>query len=461
MFTTLIKIIFTIIFVAAISPLMEGYMRKIKARIHSRQGPPIYQPYLDIFKLLGKEDLRASNNPLFMLAPLVCFGSVLTASLFVAYGYSPALGHSGDMITFVYLITLSSVAIFFGGLASSNPYADIGSSRELMMLFTVEPVLIITLIVASVKARSMIMSQLPISSFSISMMIAAIGFFLTIQAQMSKLPFDMVQADHSWLPDAHAKAPTPISALLSGLVIKIGAYAFLRTVTIFAPHYKGIVLFGSTLACISMFLGILLAFSQDDIKSLLAFSSISQISYIFCAFSLGSYLGIYAGIFHLLNHAILKSLLFLSVGAIIYATGSRKMSRLHCLSKKMPITSFCFLVGALGIGGMPIFSGFQSKFAIFVALADQGLWLALGIAIATSIMTISLFAWTSYRILWSNPHNHESNSHESKEVPFVMWAPMLVLSGMVILVGLYPQAVYPLVNRATQVILDIIKGVTL
>ncbi|MBU1626492.1 NADH-quinone oxidoreductase subunit H [bacterium] len=195
MLTILFKIIFTIVLVAALSPLTEGYMRKFKAAIHSRKGPPIFQPYLDIFKLLGKEELRVTDNILFRLAPLVCFGSVLTASLFVSFGYSPALTNSGDIIAFVYLITLSSVAVFIGGLASSNPYAGIGSSRELMMLFTVEPILVITLIIAGVKAKSLIMTQLPISGFSISMIISAIAFFLAIQALMCKLPFDIVEAD--------------------------------------------------------------------------------------------------------------------------------------------------------------------------------------------------------------------------------------------------------------------------
>ncbi|MBU2497750.1 MAG: NADH-quinone oxidoreductase subunit H [Proteobacteria bacterium] len=183
------------VFVAGLAPFLEGFMRKLKAFFHSRIGPPIYQPYLDIIKLLGKEDLRASENFLFGLAPIVCFGATLTASLFVPFGYTPALSGSGDMIAFIYLITLSSVAIFLGGLASGNPYAGVGSARELMMLFTVEPVLAITLVVASIKANSMLMTELPISGFSISLIISAIGFFLTIQAQMSKLPFDIVEAD--------------------------------------------------------------------------------------------------------------------------------------------------------------------------------------------------------------------------------------------------------------------------
>ena len=104
---TFVKIAVTVILVAGFSPFLEGVMRKFKARIHSRQGPPVYQPYIDVIKLLGKEDLRVSDSRLLRLAPMVCFSSVLIAALFVPFGFSPALSGAGDMIAFLYFITLS------------------------------------------------------------------------------------------------------------------------------------------------------------------------------------------------------------------------------------------------------------------------------------------------------------------------------------------------------------------
>jgi formate hydrogenlyase subunit 4 len=192
---TLVKIAVTVILVLGFSPFLEGVMRKFKAVIHSRKGPPVYQPYIDIIKLLGKEDLRVSNSILFRFAPMACFSSVLVAALFVSFGFSPALGGAGDMIAFIYFITLSSVAVAIGGLASASPYGGLGASRELMTLFTAEPILALTLVVAGIKAQSMQMTDLPLSSFSISMAIAAIGLFLVIQVQIAKLPFDIVEAD--------------------------------------------------------------------------------------------------------------------------------------------------------------------------------------------------------------------------------------------------------------------------
>ncbi|OGL45677.1 MAG: hypothetical protein A2161_08455 [Candidatus Schekmanbacteria bacterium RBG_13_48_7] len=283
--------------------------------------------------------------------------------------------------------------------------------------------------------------------------IAVACFIIGFGTKGGLIPF------HAWLPDAHAEAPAPISALLSGLIIKIGAYAFARTVVIFSPHYNIIVIYVSIIACISMFLGILLAFAQDDIKRLLAFSSISQISYVFGGLGLGSYVGIYGGLFHLINHSILKTLLFLAAGALMYATGTRKISELGGLANKMPITSVCFFIGALGISGMPLFNGFHSKFAIFVAFAQQKLWWALAVAVGTGILTLAVFVWTGYRIFWGKPAS-DKIYNSAREIPFAMWAPMVVLSGFILLIGLYPQIVYPILNSATQSIIQIWKGVS-
>jgi len=195
MLVTVIKLLITLLLVLGLAPLCEGFMRKLRAIVHSRQGPPLRQPYLDILKLLSKEELQPTSNPIYRLAPFLCFAAVLTSSLFVPLGYTPLLHGSGYIIAFIYLITLSSTAIFLGGLASGNPFASIGASRELMLLFTVEPILAVTLIVTAVKSNTLILSQLPVNLPSLSTVIAAAAFFLAMQVQMGKLPFDIVEAD--------------------------------------------------------------------------------------------------------------------------------------------------------------------------------------------------------------------------------------------------------------------------
>jgi formate hydrogenlyase subunit 3/multisubunit Na+/H+ antiporter MnhD subunit len=262
---------------------------------------------------------------------------------------------------------------------------------------------------------------------------------------------------HAWLPDAHAEAPAPISALLSGIVIKVGAYALARTLTMFTG-YPAVVVFVAILASVSMLVGMGMAFVQDDLKRMLAYSSVAQIAYVIEGLGVGSYLGIYGGLFHLLNHTIIKALLFLSVGAVMYATGTRKISQLAGLSRTMPVTAFCFLVGALAIGGMPPMNGFWSKFTLFVAVGQRGLLWAAVIGVITGMMSVACFVLAAYRVFWGEyraPAFAAANPH-AKEVPVSMWIGMVALAGLCLVIGVYPRLVHPLIHSATECILSIL-----
>ncbi|OGC02573.1 hypothetical protein A2V82_10280 [candidate division KSB1 bacterium RBG_16_48_16] len=265
---------------------------------------------------------------------------------------------------------------------------------------------------------------------------------------------------HAWLPDAHSEAPSPISALLSGLIIKIGAYALARTVTIFAPTYHSVIVFIAILSSVSMLIGIFMALVQDDLKRMLAFSSVSQISYVFEGLGLGTYLGIYGGLFHLVNHTLIKALLFMSVGAIMYATGGlRKISQLGGLAKKMPITAFCFIVGALAIGGLPPFNGFMSKFTIFLAIGEEKLYGAMAISVVTGVLTLACLVWAAYRVFWRTPQVEvRGNPGELKEVPPLVYASIVILALLCIAIGLFPQMLHPILDSATKAVLAIWAG---
>ncbi len=262
---------------------------------------------------------------------------------------------------------------------------------------------------------------------------------------------------HSWLPDAHAEAPAPISALLSGLVITIGPFGFARTVTLFAPHYTPVVLLVTGLACSSIVLGILMAIAQDDLKRFLAYSSVSQIGYVFVGLGLGSYLGIYGGLFHAVTHLAAKSLLFFCSGAIIYRLGLRRISDLGGLSRKMPLTAFCFFVGALSIGGLPLLAGFMSKYTIVLALAQSRLWWAVVITAAAGLLTLAGLVWAAYRVFWGEESPKVAALvRDGRELPPMMAAPMIVLAMVVIALGVWPQLVYPVLDGGARSILALL-----
>jgi formate hydrogenlyase subunit 3/multisubunit Na+/H+ antiporter MnhD subunit len=197
-----------------------------------------------------------------------------------------------------------------------------------------------------------------------------------------------------------------------------------------------------------MVLGMLMALPQDDLKRLLAYSSVSQMGYVLAGVGLGTYLGCYGGLYHLLNHALYKSLLFLCVGAVIHATGARRITELGGLRHRLPITSGCFLLGALAISGFPPLNGFWSKLTIYLALAKAGLWWAAIIAIATSILTAAVMLRAGFTVFWGAARTGAVPESAIKEVPAVMWCPMATLGTLCLLLGVYPQVAYPLLDRA-------------
>ena len=409
------------------------YLRQEKERgIISENRVNLF--YALVLLFTGTMMWTVSTNHMVMLY-VAMEGSTLATALLVAFYRKRASLEAG--YKYILLVVVGITFSLFGIVlifAAAVPHLPVGSHALLLTEVG--------------KIASLIPAN--IALIAVAFMIAGFG------TKAGLVPF------HAWLPDAHAEAPTPVSAILSGLIINLGAYALARTVTIFAPHYHSIVIFIALLSSISMVIGIVMALVQDDLKRMLAYSSVSQISYVFEGLGLGTYLGIYGGLFHAVNHSIIKALLFLSVGSIMYATkGVRSIDKLGGLARKMPVTAFCFVVGALAISGLPPFNGFMSKFTIFLALGEQKLYWALVISVLTSIITLACLAWAVYRVFWRAPKADaatENRGEEIREVPFIMQFSIVVLALLCIVIGVFPQILHPLLDKATQAILTIWSG---
>jgi formate hydrogenlyase subunit 4 len=222
-----------------LAPLCEGLMRKLRAALHSRIGPPITQPYWDLLKLLGKEDLRSTGGAVYAAMPAITLGSVLLLAALVPMGASAPLAFAGDFIVMLYVSTMSAVLIMLVGFASASPYASIGSSREMMMLLSVEPILAIALCVGAFKAKTLalggIVSWQVQNGPSISMAIAGVAFLLALQAVAGKLPFDIAEADQEIMGGSLVEQSGPRLALFRwAMWVKQFVLAFLL-VEVFFP----------------------------------------------------------------------------------------------------------------------------------------------------------------------------------------------------------------------------------
>jgi len=248
-------------------------------------------------------------------------------------------------------------------------------------------------------------------------------------AKAAQFPF------FTWLPTAMA-APTPASAYLhAAAMVKAGVYLIARlliSLSVFPPKI-GFLL--GAVAMVTMLTAVLLYFVQDDLKRLLAYSTIANLGYMILGLSLGalgSTLAARGGLLHLIGHSFTKSLLFLSVGAISFATGTRRISALSGLGRKMPLTSLAFVLGALAISGVPPFNLFWSKFFIisgaFQLHSSWGWTLGL-LALAESVVGFAWFLHVVHKIVFGAP---APAAEGAQDPPAAMAIPLLALMGLIL-----------------------------
>ncbi|RLE53897.1 MAG: formate hydrogenlyase [Candidatus Methanomethylicota archaeon] len=272
------------------------------------------------------------------------------------------------------------------------------------------------------------------------------AMFLGFAVKMAIVPL------HTWLPDAHAEAPTPISALLSPAMIGLGGYALVRlTYLIFPQVFEQFATAFSVLALITMIYGGVMALAQDDIKRLLAYSSISQMGYLLFGIASSYPQGIAGSMFHYVSHGTCKAILFMMAGAIILQThGLRSISKLGGLAGKMPLTAICALIGFLGIAGTPPLNGFQSEWLIFTGAfagaMESGNMIGViitALALIGSVLTAGYALWAIRRIFFGPLPEHLNDVHEA---PLTVTIPMFILAFITVLLGIYPKPITDLLS---------------
>lgn len=221
-----------------LAPFYEGIIRRVTARVQSRQGPPLGQPYFDLLKLLGKENIDAGGAWPFRLAPVVAFAAMLVVvSIVPAAGTATALTGQGDLITLVYLLTLSGVAVLMGAFASRNAYATIGASREMITMIMIEPVLVMMLLLAAIRHGSLDLATLVGggAEWAWSTAIMALVSLVALQAFVARQPFDIAEAEVELLDGPYIEYAGPNLALLKyARMLKQMFYAYV-VVAVFMP----------------------------------------------------------------------------------------------------------------------------------------------------------------------------------------------------------------------------------
>lgn len=283
--------------------------------------------------------------------------------------------------------------------------------------------------------------------------IAFVLFFLGFGTKAGFLPF------HNWLPDAHPTAPSHISGIMSGIMIKTGIYGILRAIDFIITPTKFIAYFVLIVAIISALWGVLYAISQHDIKRLLAYHSLENIGIIGIGIGIGllglcynnnivALLGFSGGILHILNHSIFKMLLFFASGNIYLKTHIRDIEKMGGLIKKMPLTSALFLIGAVAICGLPPLNGFISEFLIYAGMVitlpthDLASFMAIIIALSALALigTMAILCFTkAFGVMFLGEARSEEVRNIQGREEKTTTIPLIVMAILIFLIGLFPQ----------------------
>ena len=252
---------------------------------------------------------------------------------------------------------------------------------------------------------------------------------------------------HGWLPTAHPIAPAPASALLSGIIAKAGVIAVIRVVyyCVGPDFIRGtyVQYTWMILAMVTIFMGSMMAFLEKNMKKRLAYSTISQISYIMLALSLLSDGGVRGAMLHVMSHASSKGCLFMCAGVFIYKYGKRGVDELVGIGRQMPAVMMCFLMASLSLVGIPPMGGFLSKWVIALNVADDGLGvlsvLPIVILLISALLTAGYLLPVAFKAFF--PGEGAQASEERDEASWLMVVPMIVLCCVSLVMGIYGTAI--------------------
>ena len=335
-------------------------------------------------------------------------------------------GDAFNMFVFIEIASLSSYAM----ISASQQRQSLLAAYRYLILGTVGA----TFILISVGLLYAMTGTLNISDLAVRIkevedtrtIVTAFAFFTVgVCIKFGLFPL------HYWLPNAYTYAPSVVSAFLSGTTSKVFIYVLLRFLfTVFGAEYAfdvmlldRILLVVAILAIIS---GSLAAIYQNNIKKMLAYSSIAQIGYMILGISLVSVSGLMAGILHLFNHALIKTALFMTVACFFFRFDSVSLKDLKGVGRQMPLTTMAFVIGGLSLIGTPLTVGFISKWYLIVAALEKDWWWLAALILLGSILTV-IYIWKVVEVIYFQSSTTDSQSSQYKEAPLSMLIPVWII----------------------------------
>jgi len=379
-----------------------------------------------------KVDDEPSQKYFILMMMLVTgsIGIVLTGDIF-------------NLFVFMEIVAISSYALtaFYTGRDSAEAafkYLLIGSFASALILLAI---LLLytqtgTLNMADLASKMHLVST-PIKASVLVLFLVGFG----IESEMFPL--------NGWAPDAYSQAPAPIGAIFAGVVVKAGVYALIRvifTIFGFSGAFEPLIILG----LITMVVAEVSALRQDNLKRMLAFSSIGQMGVVLIAFGIGTSNAVFAALFLMFNHAIIKSLLFFSGSYLLYNSKTKSINDLKGMAKKNAFTALFFALGAFAIVGLPPFSGFWSKLYLLMSAADSHMFLLIAVILIMAVVEIVYY----FRVVGKLYYSKETTDIEVTK-PSINGMLVIAFLGLLILaVGFYPDLITGYLHQAADSLMD-------
>jgi multicomponent Na+:H+ antiporter subunit D len=379
----------------------------------------------------------------FMLFVTGLMGIIITGDIFNLY-------------VFIEISALSGYVLIASGrkreaLTASYNYLILGTIAATFILLGIGHLYMVT---GSLNMADISLRLTPIYKSKVVLTAFAL-FTVGLSLKLALFPL------HIWMPNAYAKAPSVVSALLAATSTKVGAYVLFRILfSVFSlrfdltvvPVTKILVVISS----VAIIAGSVIAIAQSSIKRMLAYSSVGQIGYIVLGAALVNQTAMAGSLIHILNHALMKGGLFLAAGAILYSTGVEHISDLRGMGRRMPVTMAAFTVLALSMIGVPLTVGFVSKWYLSVGALEAGRWYVVPVILLSSILTAVYFWRIIENIYFDEAQEIETDSLKLKtvsEAPFGMLAPTLVMAVLCVFFGVASGVPLSVARRAASMLI--------